>query len=80
MLPTLLPSIRQHLLKTPFEHIAKAGRDVLTMYGNGPTAEALLGGADRYYLLTIMLHRAAQPWRPARCGKSSTLVRQPEFL
>jgi hypothetical protein len=56
--------VRDLLLNEPFETVHTLWQDVAAVYG-----EATLGKLDRFYLLTVLLHRedADHPWLYARC-------------
>lgn len=53
----------------PFKHIGKAWKEIEAAGGNSDAVKAALGRVDRFYLLTILLHRpdALHPWLYARC-------------
>lgn len=60
--------VRQ-LQTMPFKHIGKAWKEIEAAGGNSDAVKAALGRVDRFYLLTILLHRpdALHPWLYARC-------------
>ena len=69
---SLLPTdVRHYLQSAPFEEIEDRWEEVLREAGpkGQDEAQALLGRADRFYLLTVLLNRldAKHPWLYARC-------------
>src|SRR6202171_6456672 len=69
---SLLPTdIRHYLQSASFEEIEDRWEEVLREAGpkGQDEAQALLGRADRFYLLTVLLNRvdAKRPWLYARC-------------
>jgi phage terminase large subunit-like protein len=69
---SLLPTdIRHYLQSASFEEIEGRWEEVLLEAGpkGQDAAQALLGRADRFYLLTVLLNRvdAKHPWLYARC-------------
>jgi hypothetical protein len=69
---SLLPTdIRHYLQSASFEEIEGRWEEVLREAGpkGQDEAQALLGRADRFYLLTVLLNRldAKHPWLYSRC-------------
>lgn len=60
-------TIRQQLLNAPFESIGELWKILIESFG--PEVRRWLSQNDRYYLLTVTLHRpdAVHPWLYARC-------------
>lgn len=63
----LPPDIVQELQTAPFESIVDLWQEVISVFGM--RGKAALGRCDRFYLLTVLLHRpdAIHPWLYARC-------------
>lgn len=68
-LKTVSKDVHDTLQSTPFRLIADAWRDYQKVYGGRRFADEVIGRADRFFLLVVLMgrHDALHPWLYERC-------------